>query len=91
MFSISRKTVYNDVSRAENEGSLEAKGGSGRKRKIGKRAGCLILRKVVQNPQISKRTIAQDLKQECDLIVSHETVRQAILRHRAFLVIQTAQ
>jgi len=31
---------------------------------------------------VEVRTIAKELEEECDLVVSHETVRQAILRHK---------
>ncbi|XP_046868443.1 uncharacterized protein LOC124460893 [Drosophila willistoni] len=40
------------------------------------------MRKIDQNPQISVRSLAKELHDECDLVVSHETVRQAILRHK---------
>lgn len=77
MFSVSRKTIYNVLSRAKNEGRLETKSGGGRKRKIDRRADRVIMRKDNPNPQISVRTLAKEL----DLVVSHETVRQVILRH----------
>lgn len=81
MFSVSRKTIYNVLSRAENEGRLEAKGVGGRKKKISDRASRLMMRKIKSNPQISTRTLAKELKEECGVDVSHETIRQAILRH----------
>ncbi|XP_039969465.1 uncharacterized protein LOC120781333, partial [Bactrocera tryoni] len=71
-----------DVDRAENEGVLEAKGGGGRKKKICERDNRLVLRKIDRNPRISTRTLAKELEEECGTVVSHETVRQAILRHK---------
>jgi len=82
MFSVAKKTIYNVLSRAKNEGTLETKSGGGRNRKIGKREDRLMMRKIDQNPQISVRALAKELEEECDLVVSHETVRQAILRHK---------
>lgn len=69
--------AYDVLHRAENEGRLEGKRG-GRKRKISKRGDCIIN---------SLRTLAQELKEECDLDVSHETVRQTILRHKYNLIV----
>jgi len=40
------------------------------------------MRKIYENPQISLRTVAKELKEECDLGVTHETVRQTIHRHK---------
>jgi len=40
------------------------------------------MRIVIANPRISGRALAQDIREECHLIVSHETVRQFIVRHR---------
>lgn len=82
MFRVSRKTIYNVLNWAENENRLEAKCGSGRKKKIDERADRLIMRKVRQNPQISTRTLAKELEEECGTVVSHETVRQLILRNK---------
>jgi len=81
MFSVSRKTVYNVFNRLKKENRLEPKSG-GRKTKISKRVDRLIMRKVIANPRISVRSLAQDIRQECDLVVPHKTVRQVILRHR---------
>lgn len=41
------------------------------------------MQNIDQNPQISVRTLAKDRKKECDLDVSHETVRHGIIRHRS--------
>nr|pir transposase - fruit fly (Drosophila melanogaster) transposon element S [Drosophila melanogaster] len=82
IFSVSRKTVYNILNRAEKEGRLEPKSGGGCKTKINKRVDRLIMRKAIANPRISVRSLAQDIREECHLTVSHETVRQVILRHR---------
>lgn len=73
--------VYN-INRAENEGRLEEKTTGGRKRKIYSWTTRFIMRKIHKNPQKSTRTLAKDLKEECELDLSHETVRQTIIRHR---------
>lgn len=82
MFPVSRKTVYNVLKGSEKEGRLEPKSGGGRKIKIKKRVDRFIMRIVIANPRISVRSLALDIRQECHLTVSHETVRQVILRHR---------
>lgn len=82
MFSVTRKTIYNVLNRAENEGRLEPKHGGGRKSKINERVQRIMIRKIDQNPRISVRTLAKELKEECGIVVSHETVRQVILRHK---------
>lgn len=84
MFCISRKTIYNVINRAENENRLEPKCGGGPSKKITKRADRVIMRKIHQNPQVSTRTLARELKEECGIVVSHETVRQTILQHKYF-------
>lgn len=82
MFSVTRKTIYNVINRAENEGRLEPKRGGGPKPKITERAERLLIRKINRNPQISTRTLARELEEECGVVVSHETVRQAILKNK---------
>lgn len=62
MFSVSRKTIYNVLHRAENEGRLEPKSGGGRKLKIGKHVDRVIMRKLDRNPQISVRPLLRSLK-----------------------------
>lgn len=84
MFSVTRKTIYNVVNRAENEERLEPKYGGGCKPKITKRVKCIIFRKLHQNPKISIRMLAEEVKEECGIAVSHEIVRQAILRNKYF-------
>lgn len=82
MFSVTRKTIYNILNRAENENRLEPKRGGGPKPKINERAQRLMIRKLYQNPRISTRTLARELKEECGVVVSHETVRQAIMKNK---------
>jgi len=74
MFSVSRKTVYNVLNHSEKEGRLEPKSGGGRKTKINKRVDRFIMRIVIAYPRISVRALAQDIREEGHLIVSHETV-----------------
>lgn len=82
MFSVSRRTIYNVINRAEKEGRLELKQRGGRKNKINKRAERLITRKVSQNPNISTRSLAAELKEELGVVVCHETVRQTLIRNK---------
>jgi len=78
MFSVSRKTVYYFLKGSEKEGRLEPKSGGGRKIKIKKRVDRFIMRIVIANPRISVRSLALDIRQECHLAVSHETVRSQL-------------
>lgn len=82
MFSVTRRTVYNVLNRAEKEGRLEPKRGGGPKPKISKRGERFLIRRLIENPQISTRTLAHELEEECNIVVSHETVRQAIMRNK---------
>lgn len=82
MFSVTRKTIYNVLNRAENEGRLELKRGGGPKPKINKRTERIIIRKIMQNPQISTRKLARELEEECGVKVCHETIRQTILKNK---------
>ncbi|XP_011195277.2 uncharacterized protein LOC105220534 isoform X1 [Zeugodacus cucurbitae] len=81
MFSVSQKTVYNVINRAENEGRLEAKRGTGPKPKISDTTQRLMARKLDQNPTISIRALMRELNEERNMHLSHETVRQAMRRH----------
>lgn len=47
MFSVTRKTIYNVLNWAENEGRLELKRGGGPKPKINKRTERIIIRKIM--------------------------------------------
>lgn len=76
MFSLTRQTIYNILNRAKNEGRLEPKPTNGRPSKISKRTERVLLRKIDRNPQISTRNLASELKEECGVLVSHETIRQ---------------
>lgn len=80
MFTLARRTVYNILNRAKKEGRLDLKRGGGRKNKITGRVKRLMIHKLNQNPKISIRSLAKELNDECGVVVSHETVRQAILR-----------
>lgn len=82
MFSVSRRTVYNVINRAEKENRLELKQGGGRKNKISPRAERFILRKLAQNPKMSTRELATELEEELGVIVCHETVRQTIMKNK---------
>lgn len=82
MFSVTRRTVYNVLNHAEKEGRLEPKRGGGPKPKISKRGERFLIRRLIENPQISTRTLAHELEEECNIVVSHETVRQAIMRNK---------
>ena len=81
MFSLSRQTVFNIFKQANNEERLELKPTSGRPRLISERAERTILRKIDKNPQVSLRTIVNELKEESGVVVSHETVRQLLNRN----------
>lgn len=81
-FLVSRRTIYNVIYRAEKEGRLELQRGGGPTPKINARTERLLLRKVSQNPQISTRTLAKELERECGVVVSHETIRQVLLRNK---------
>lgn len=82
MFSLTRQTIYNILNRAKNENRLEPKPTSGRPRKISDRAERVLLRKVDKTPQISTRTLASELKEECGVVVSHETIRQVMKKNK---------
>lgn len=82
MFSVTRRTIYNVINRAENEGRLELKRGDGPVPKINKRVERIMLRKINTNPQISTRKLAKELLEECDIVVSHETVRQTLIKNK---------
>lgn len=81
-FLVSRRTIYNVLHRAEKEGRLELKRGGGPTPKINTRTERLLLRKVDQNPKMSIRELAKELAEECDVVVSHETIRQTLLKHK---------
>ena len=82
MFSVSRRTVYNVLNRAEKENRLELKHGRGRRNKINPRAERFILRKLTQNPKISTRELATELEEELGVIVCHETVRKTMIKNK---------
>ncbi|XP_037952111.1 uncharacterized protein LOC119682687 [Teleopsis dalmanni] len=78
MFCLSRQTIYNIIKRAEDEGRLQPNEVTGRPRKLSDRNIRSLLRKVDENPRISIRTLAHELKEESGVTVSHETMRQVL-------------
>ena len=82
MFRVQLRTVYNIINRAEKEERLELKNSTGRKQKVLRRHEKIIIRSVDNNPHMSTRMLAKQLKNDCNLNVSHETVRKVLLKHK---------
>lgn len=78
MFSLKLSTVYNIINRAKNEDRLELKQSPGRPKKLNRREENKIIKTIYNNPYASTRSIARDLKNDCRVDVSHETVRKVL-------------
>lgn len=76
MFSLKLRTVYNIINRAENEERLEMRQTTGRPKNLTRTDENKIIKTVYNNPQRSTRSLAQEMKNDCGVTVSHETVRK---------------
>lgn len=81
-FSLTRQTVYNIINRAEKENRLELHYSPGRPKKLSNRNERQIIKKVYNKPQISTRAIANEIKLESGVEISHETVRKVLLKNK---------
>lgn len=82
MFSVTKKTVFNIFKRVECEGRLEPKYCGGLKSKITQRLKRGLVRKLDQNPRISTKQLAEELREVNAVVVSHEKVRQTIMKNK---------
>ena len=75
-YSLSKRTIYNIISRAEIENRLFYKPILGRKKKVTERKESSIIRKVSENPFISARRVANELQRDIWSTLSYETVQK---------------
>ena len=77
-----KSTVYNIVSRAEKEERLDWKGSTGRPKKVTQRVESKVIKTVWDSPQSSARVLALQVKYDSGLLVSHETIRNVLEKHK---------
>ena len=64
-FDVSKNAVVRIMKKFNDTGSVENKRGRGRKRKLTTRDDSMILREVKKNPQITVRSIKENLRFKC--------------------------
>ena len=72
MFSMKIRTVYNIISRAENEGWLDLKGSTDRPKKVKQRVERKIIKTVYDSPQSSTRALALQVEKDVFLMQPSE-------------------
>lgn len=82
MFNVSLRTVYNIINRAEKENRIDYKPQSGRPKKLSERNERRLIKKIIDNPRTSTRSLAAELNKEAGVAVSYNTIRNTLIAHK---------
>ena len=75
-------TVYKIISRAEKQGRLDLKGSTVKPKKLTQLIERVIIITVYDSLQSSMRGLALQVENDLELRVSHETIRNALTKHK---------